>query len=515
MDFDIRNFDEYRENNRLEVKKAKGGLPDSLWDTYSSMANCYGGVILLGVAEKEDGSFVTTGLKDVEKLRKDFWNMVNNRKKVSINLLTDHDMETYEVNGDVVLAIHIPKAHREARPVYINNDLFGGTFRRNGEGDYHCTGSEVRAMLRDQTEETTDMKVLEDFEIKDLNMETVHAYRNRHITYRAEHVWQGLADEEYLERIGAAKRGKTDGRLHPTAAGLLMFGEEYRILYEYPEYFLDYREMLDPSIRWTDRLQSGSGDWTGNLFDFFFRVNSKLAKDLKIPFKLEGITRIDDTPVHKAIREALANCLVNTDFFVARGVVIRKDAGKIVMENPGYIRTGKEQMLKGGISDPRNKALMKMFNMIGIGERAGSGVPDIYAVWDSQGWEAPVVEEQYNPDRTILTLAFTEKQAEKTSGKNKRKKQAEKTSGNGRTAKTDKHREMILDFLASRGSSKSSELAACIGLSPARTRVILSGLTDEGKIQAKGDGRLRRYNLTVMETGSGTDDRKPGGNGIG
>ena len=92
------------------------------------------------------------------------------------------------------------------------------------------------------------------------------------------------------------------------------------------------------------------------------------------------------------------------------------------MENPGYIRTGREQMLKGGISDPRNKALMKMFNMIGIGERAGSGVPDIYAVWESQGWREPVIEEQYNPDRTILTLVFIPKQAEKTSGKNKRKK---------------------------------------------------------------------------------------------
>ena len=105
------------------------------------------------------------------------------------------------------------------------------------------------------------------------------------------------------------------------------------------------------------------------------------------------------------------------------GVVIKKDADKIIMENPGYIRTGKEQMLKGGISDPRNKALMRMFNMIGIGERAGSGVPDIFAVWQKEGWEAPDVEEQYNPDRTILTLAFTQKQAEKTSRKNKQKKQ--------------------------------------------------------------------------------------------
>ena len=47
-----------------------------------------------------------------------------------------------------------------------------------------------------------------------------------------------------------------------------------------------------------------------------------------------------------------------------------------------------------------------MFNMIGIGERAGSGVPDIFDVWKSQGWETPVIEEQYNPDRTILILSF-------------------------------------------------------------------------------------------------------------
>ena len=280
-------------------------------------------------------------------------------------------MRILQLNGKDILAIHVPRAQREDKPVFVNDDMMNGTFRRNGEGDYHCTKAEVKAMLRDQTEETADMKVLEDMDISDLNAETVHAYRNRHAAYRNDHVWEGLTDETYLERIGAVKRAKGDGKLHPTAAGLLMFGEEYRILYEYPEYFLDYREMLDPTIRWTDRLQSSSGDWTGNLFDFFFRVNSKLAKDLKIPFKLEGITRIDDTPVHKALREALANCLVNTDFFVPRGVVIRKDASSITIENPGYIRTGKDQMLKGGISDPRNKALMKMFNMIGIGERSG------------------------------------------------------------------------------------------------------------------------------------------------
>ena len=55
------------------------------------------------------------------------------------------------------------------------------------------------------------------------------------------------------------------------------------------------------------------------------------------------------------------------------------------MENPGDIRVGAEQMIKGGTSDPRNKALMKMFNLINIGERAGSGIPDIFSAWNAQG----------------------------------------------------------------------------------------------------------------------------------
>ena len=60
-------------------------------------------------------------------------------------------------------------------------------------------------------------------------------------------------------------------------------------------------------------------------------------------------------------------------------------------------------------------------------------MPDIFKVWDDEDWIAPVVEEQYKTDRTILTLTFTEKQAARTSdkkqaAKNKRKKQVEKTS---------------------------------------------------------------------------------------
>ena len=119
-----------------------------------------------------------------------------------------------------------------------------------------------------------------------------------------------------------------DGKLHPTAAGMLMFGDEYNIVRHFPEYFLDYREELDPTTRWSDRLQSSSGEWSGNVCDFYFRVYNKIIKDVKVPFKMSG------------------------------------------------------------------------------GERAGSGVPNIFNVWADEGWEEPVIEERFDPDRTVLSLSF-------------------------------------------------------------------------------------------------------------
>ena len=425
--FDLKNFYKYKEDNSLEVKKADGGLPITLWETYSSFANSNGGVIILGVGERQDGSWYTAGLQNAEKIKKNFWNTIHDTKKVSINLLSDKDVESYEVGGDTILVIHIPRARRNQKPVFINNDLFGGCYRRDWEGDYHCSKAEVKAMLRDAIEETSDMKIIEQFDLSVINRESLQGYRNYHRNYRPEHVFHRLSDEDYLIKIGAAAISE-GGKVRPTIAGLLMFGDEYNITRELPEYFLDYREMLDPTTRWTDRVLSSSGDWTGNIQDFFFRVNSKIAQDIKTPFKLDGITRVDDTPIHKAVREALVNCLVNADFYLPQGIVIKKDVKSLVIENPGSIRIGKKQMLLGGISDPRNKNLMKMFNLLGIGERAGSGIPDIYQVWTDQGWNSPVVEEFYNPDRTRLSLDFSPKVTKKTSEENKRRKQAKKTS---------------------------------------------------------------------------------------
>ena len=489
--FDLSQFDEYREDNRREVKKANGGLPVSLWDTYSAFANCYGGVIILGVKEEKDGSWRTTGLQNEAKLRKDFWDTINNRKKVNINLLSDDDVQTYTVgeNKDIIMVIYVPMAKREQKPVYINADLFDGTFRRNHEGDYHCTRLQVKAMLRDQTERTMDMEVLDKVPMEDLNYETIHGYRNSHRTLKEGHPFERLNDHEYLRSIGAAAISDEDGQLHPTAAGMLMFGNEYNIVRHFPEYFLDYREELDPTTRWSDRVQSSSGEWSGNVCDFYFRVYNKIIKDIKVPFKMSGGERVDDTPVHKALREALANCLINADYHGVRGVVIRKEPDKIILSNPGYVRTGKKQMRLGGESDPRNRTLMKMFNLINIGERAGSGVPNIFNVWEDEGWVEPEIEERFDPDRTVLTLSFMKKVAKKSDEKRVAKKSGEKKV----TKKTQEKYAAILNAMQSDNWYKASEFESVVDVKESRIKVLLKDMTEQGLIESTGSTKGKMY----------------------
>lgn len=211
----------------------------------------------------------------------------------------------------------------------------------------------------------------------------------------------------------------------------------------------------------------------------------KIIKDVKIPFVMEGGNRIDDTPVHKALREALANCLINADYYGTRGVVIKKDQNQIIFENPGYIRTGKEQMRKGGESDPRNKTLMKMFNLVNIGERSGSGVPNIFNTWEDQGWKEPVIEERFDPDRTILTLEFVDK--------TNKEKTAKKTS-EGSKIRNKKIENMVKieNYLKENGESKTNAIAEYLNLSSARTRKILSEMKT---IEAIGTNTNRKYRL--------------------
>lgn len=159
--FELHTLDDLgmlRESVDLECKLAQGQngqgeVPKDFWRTYSAMANAHGGVVLLGVREK-DGRFTVAGLPNAAKVRTDLFNNLNNPAKVSVNLLTDADVQEWEINGAMILCVRIPQATRKQRPVFLNGQPLGHTYRRLHDGDRMCDDDTVKRMLAER-ESTT------------------------------------------------------------------------------------------------------------------------------------------------------------------------------------------------------------------------------------------------------------------------------------------------------------------------------------------------------------------------
>ena len=152
---------------------------------------------------------------------------------------------------------------------------------------------------------------------------------------------------------------------------------------------------------------------------------------------------------------------------------------------PGGFRIEIDAAKSGGVSDPRNGAMLKMFNLIDIGERAGSGIPNIFRVWREQGWTVPVISESFEPDRIVLSLSF-----EKIGDK----KSAIKI-GDKKSAINAKMKETIVTYLTDHAEAKASSVAEYIGLKPSRTRDYLNELITEGIVVAEGSNKNRVYKL--------------------
>lgn len=406
---EIKDMMLYGERINIEYKEASSDLPKSLWETYSSFANTIGGTIVLGIKEHrnksvEDGKFEIRGVGDADKMLKTFWDTINS-DKVSRNILVDEDVECVNYEDKTLLIVHVPQANYTMRPIYINKNLIGGTFKRNYEGDYHCTDDEVKSMLRDANENGNDGVLIEHYDMNDIDLPTLHAYRNRFEVRNVDHAFNQLDDKDFLRNMGGYTTDRSIRREGLTMAGLLMFGKGLSVRDRFDNLRMDYidKTNLVGDIRWSDRL-TYDGMWENNLYNFFTRVVPKLTADLKRPFRLEGLERIDDTPVHKAVREGMTNMIIHADLCITGVLKVEKYDKEFVFSNPGSLKLPIADIMRGGNSKARNPRIQNMLRMIGYGDNIGSGYPTILKTWKEQNWRKPTLLDRTELRQVDLTL---------------------------------------------------------------------------------------------------------------
>ena len=398
------------ENAVIEYKSAKGGLPASLWETYSSFANSNGGIIVLGIKEK-NGRLTSDNLTEDQLLayKKNFWDIVHNRAKVSATLVTENDVTIENWQGSSILIINVPRAQYTDRPVFLNHNPFGNTYIRNNEGDYLCSDDEVRIMFADAQalQHPHDSDILPNFTIDDIDIASVRAYRQRFSLRKPTHPWNEIDDMAFLTKINAYSSDRKTKEEGFTRAGILMFGKYASITDRYcaPWYFPDYQEWFgdDSAQRWTNRIYPDS-TWEPNLYQFFHRVYTQAAQSLPTKFALKGIERIDDTSAHIALREALVNTLVHCNYAIRGNILIKRISNGFIMRNPGRMLISIEDFYEGSHSTCRNPLIQNMFSLLGYGEHAGSGADIIVKGWMSYGWERPKIVESVHPEETTLSM---------------------------------------------------------------------------------------------------------------
>ena len=471
----------------LECKKAQNGVPNSLWETYSAFANTNGGILLLGVyenvAEKDSlMRFTITGVEDADKIRKDLWNTINSREKVNVNLLHDEDVQTISVNGKEVIAINVPRADYNLRPVYINNNLMRGTYRRNHDGDYHCTEQMIKMMVRDAYEDGNDRMFLEYYTMDDIDIPTLEGYRVMFKTNNPEHIWNSLDHKEFLMQLGGYVVNRKDGTEGLTIAGLLMFGKGLPVRERFDYLRMDYidKSNLIGDQRYSDRL-TYDGTWENNLFNFIRMVVPRLTRDIPRPFQMDGIIRKDDTPQHKAVREAFTNMIIHADLMLNGLLRVEKYDDRFVLSNPGLLKLPVEQIYAGGESKARNQRMQHMLRMIGYGENLGSGFPLILSAWNEKHWLKPELVEQPELMQVKLILHI------------ENRVYVTKDVTKDVTKELTERQQIILEFMQADGTITISEMSQKTNVTERTIKRDIESLTEKGILSREGGRKEGRW----------------------
>ncbi len=484
----------------LECKKAQYSVPNTIWETYSAFANTYGGTILLGVfeniAEKDhDKRFTVVGVENPDKIRKDLWNVINNHEKVNINLLHDEDIQIVDVDGKSVVAVNVPRAHYTIRPVYINNNLSRGTFKRNHEGDYHCKEHELRMMVRDAYEAGNDNLFLEYYTMNDIDIPTLEGYRIMFRMDNPDHVWNNLGHKDFLIQLGGYVVNRKEGTEGLTMAGLLMFGKGLPVRDRFDNLRMDYidKSNLIGDQRYSDRI-TYDGRWENNLFNFIRIVIPRLTRDLPRPFKMDGVIRNDDTPQHKAVREAMTNAIIHADFMLNGLLRVEKYDNRFVLTNPGLLKLPIEQIYAGGESKARNQRMQAMLRMIGYGENLGSGFPLILSAWNEKHWLKPELIEQPELMQVKLILHIEDK-VEKPLVSHEEIKNGIK----GNVEKISERQRIIIENIIQNGTITTSVLTQKIGISQRTLMRELSSLQEKGILFREGGRKNGKWIIKAKD----------------
>jgi len=474
----------------VELKTAANQYPKEALASVSAFANSGGGYLIFGVDERQQNSI--TGVNKVDDVQNAFIGLMKDTNK--FNCIIRFNEELIELDGKQILVFYIEEAQRHEKPIYLNGDM-KQTYLRKGGRDNKATNEEIKRMVHDSNIQSRDERLLELDPENCFDANTLKWYRK---VYESRHnqKYYDLSHLEFLDQFALVKEEGTE--LKPTLGAVLMFGTEKHLRQLLPRFTLDAYwhntniEQETDAKRWADRRS-----YECNLFETWRQLSERFMYYAERPFDIDesNLQRSHETPDYIGFREAAVNTLIHQDYADSSRsarVDFYKDAS--VYFNPGDSLVGDDRLGKGD-SESRNPLLMQTFHRIGLSDRAGSGLKDIYKSW--QQLDRPIPEIINDKARKTFQL---------TLGKQQQVSELQQLLQQRIGVNLNQLQTQV--FVACIAKEQTVEqLSESQGLEAADIYPLVDYLSRQGLIQATPNGYLaaEHFNTALADLATGTD----------
>ncbi|GID64157.1 hypothetical protein Acy02nite_20380 [Actinoplanes cyaneus] len=395
-----------------EVKRAKGGIPATLWESISAFSNAAGGDIVLGVDEKS--GFVVTGVDDPAAMEAQVGAIC-----AELEPPVRAEISTIRFEGKAVVLCVIPPIPRDQRPCHRRSiGPHAGSRIRVADGDRRLTDYEVAVLLANRSEPRYDVAPVPAAAVDDLDSDLLAAFLRRIRDTKGD-IFRRVDDHRALVMLNVLTR---DGeRLVPTLAGLLVFGL-------YPQSF---EPQLDLTVVAYPATEAGVLGKFGERFIENRSIDGPvplmvaecirvLKRNMRRRSIVSGIFRVDEWEYpEEVLREALVNALVHRDYSEsARGMQVQVEMypDRLVIRNPGGLYGPVEVGSLGTstVTSSRNRSLLKILEDTPYGdgqmvcENRGTGIARMLVALGEAGMEPPRFTDEISsftvefPNHTLL-----------------------------------------------------------------------------------------------------------------
>jgi ATP-dependent DNA helicase RecG len=389
-----------------EVKKAKGGLPTTVWESISAFSNAAGGDLILGIDEKHD--FAVTGVDDPGQMEAQIGALC-----AEMEPPVHGDIQTFDIEGKKVVVATVPQLPRDQRPCHKRSlGPWAGSRVRVADGDRKLTDYEVAVLLANRTEPRHDVMPVRAATLDDLDPALLAAFIRRIRDTKGD-VFRRFDDDRVLQLLNVVTI--QEGRSVPTLAGLLTFGF-------YPQ---THEPQLDITVVVYPSDEPGVVGRFGERFTENRSIDGPiplmvsecirvLKRNMRRRSIVSGIFRVDEWEYpEEVLREALVNALVHRDYSeFARGMQVQVELfpDRLVIRNAGGLYGPVEVGSLGAasVTSSRNRALLKILQDTPFGdghmvcENRGTGIPRMLVALAEAGMEPP----GFTDDIATFTVEF-------------------------------------------------------------------------------------------------------------